>query len=124
MPTSSSSETRSSEAAVRAAVRRLARPDGEGGAVIERAAIMAEGTPAAAIEAWVIAHGGQPELPTHAAHAPGLHGSRPDPAKTAGRRPPRRYVLPVSALDARPELELGSTPDSITELLDAGSRRT
>ena len=67
----SSPDTRHSEGAVRDAVIRLSRPDGEGGAVIERAAILAEGSPAAAIEAWVISHGGEPEVPTFGAHAPG-----------------------------------------------------
>jgi hypothetical protein len=99
MPGSSSREMRDSEGAVRAAVIRLSRPDGEGGAVIERAAIVAEGAPAAAIEAWIIEHGGQPEAPMMAAHAPGLYGLRPDAATTVSRRAPRRYVLPAAALE-------------------------
>ena len=56
----STRDTRLSDGAVRAAVIRLSRPDGEGGAVIERAAILAEGVPAAAIEAWIVDHGGEP----------------------------------------------------------------
>ena len=58
----STRDTRLSDGAVRAAVIRLSRPDGEGGAVIERAAILAEGVPAAAIEAWIVDHGGEPRV--------------------------------------------------------------
>ena len=95
MPASSSSDTREADAEVRAAVIRLSRPDGDGGAVIERAAILAEGTPAAAIEAWIIDHGGQPEAPLIAAAAPGLYGLRPDRPTFGGQRQPRRYVMPA-----------------------------
>ena len=98
MPTSSSCDTRHSEDAVRAAVIRLSRPDGDGGAVIERAAILAEGAPAAAIEAWVVNHGGQPEAPTIGAPAPGLYALRPERTATGGGHAPRRYVLPATAL--------------------------
>ena len=98
MPASSSSDTREADAEVRAAVIRLSRPDGDGGAVIERAAILAEGTPAAAIEAWIIDHGGQPEVPIIAAAAPGLYGLRPDRPTFGGQRQPRRYVMPETAL--------------------------
>jgi len=101
MPRSSPRDTRDSEEAVRAAVIRLSRPDGDGAAIIERAAILAEGTPAAAIEAWIVDHGGEPEVPTIGTPAPGLYGLRPDRPATAGdRRAPRRYVLPATALDS------------------------
>ena len=98
MPTTSSREMRESEGAVRAAVIRLSRPDGEGGAVIERAAIIAEGATAAAIEAWIIDHGGQAEAPTSGAPAPGLYRLRPEGPTSARRRTPRRYALPAAAL--------------------------
>lgn len=100
MPAKRTSETRDSEGEVRAAVIRLSRLDGDGGAVIERAAILAEGAPAAAIEAWVISHGGEAEAPIVAAHAPGLYGHRPD-RQALGARAPRRYVLPATALGAQ-----------------------
>ena len=48
MPASSSRDARP-DGAVRAAVIRLCRPDGYGGAVIERAAIVAEGSRAGEI---------------------------------------------------------------------------
>jgi hypothetical protein len=114
MPTSSSSESRLSDTAVRAAVIRLSRPDGDGGAVIERAAILAEGTPAAAIEAWIVLHGGVPELPTLAMPVPGLYGRRPERPMIDGARPPRRYVLPATALhpgaDTKHRGEADATP--------------
>ena len=95
----STRHTRHSEGAVRAAVIRLSRPDGEGGAVIERAAILAEGTPAAAIEAWIVDHGGEPEVPTTAAPAPGLYGLRTARTTFGDRRAPQRYVLPARELE-------------------------
>lgn len=99
MPATSSRDQTLSEGAIRDAVTRLARPDGEGGAVIERAAIVAEGAPAAAIEAWVLAHGGKPEAPMVAASRPGgLYRLRPDAPPPAERRRPRRYVLPANEL--------------------------
>ena len=88
MPTTSSREMRESEGAVRAAVIRLSRPDREGGAVIERAAI----------EAWIIDHGGQAEAPTSGAPAPGVYRLRPEGPTSARRRTPRRYVLPAAEL--------------------------
>jgi hypothetical protein len=98
MPASSSSDFRRSEEAIRAAVRRLSRPDGQGGAVIERAAIVAEGTPSAAIEAWVIDNGGQPVALKLARPPAGLH-SLVRGAPASGVQAPRRYVLPAAALD-------------------------
>jgi hypothetical protein len=98
MPASSPSDARQSDGAIRAAVIRLSRLDGDGGAVIERAAIVAEGAPAAAIEAWVVAHGGEPEAPLVANPRPGLYALRPDGRAVSQSRPPRRYVLPADAL--------------------------
>jgi hypothetical protein len=82
---------------IRATVLRLARPDGYGGAVVERAAIVAEGPSATEIESWIVAHGGEPEAPLIAAR-PGRYGLRPDEGLLSGDRPPRRYVLPADAL--------------------------
>ena len=99
MPASSSSDFRQSEAAIRTVVRRLSRPDGHGGAVIERAAIVAEGTPSAAIEAWVIDNGGQPDAVEIVRPAAGLHRFVRD-TSSVGAQAPRRYVLPAAALDS------------------------
>jgi hypothetical protein len=97
MPATSSQDARLSDAEIRSVVIRLARPDGDGGAVIERAAIMAEGAAASLIEEWVLSHGGEPEAPVIKASGPGLYRVRPD-GPLAARRPPRRYVLPAHAL--------------------------
>jgi hypothetical protein len=85
------------DGAIRATVMRLARPDGYGAAVVERAAIVAEGLPAAEIERWIVAHGGEPEAPLIATR-PGRYGLRPDESRLIGARPPRRYVLPADVL--------------------------
>ena len=77
-------------------VKRLSRPDGRGGAVIERAAIMAEGGDSAAILEWIAAHDGQPEAPVAATSMQGLHSPRG--SSGAGSLPPRRFVLPRGAL--------------------------
>jgi hypothetical protein len=100
MPARTPSEARDVEVAIQAAVARLSRPDGEGGIVIERAAIVAEGEPALAIEAWIMAHGGQPEAPLLHHPRPGLYGARNESfADGFGARPPRRYVLPAAAVE-------------------------
>jgi hypothetical protein len=97
MPTSTPSQAPEAEGAIRAVVERLGRPDGDGGLVVERAAIIAEGEPALAIESWILAHGGEPELPLLRAPRVGLHGRATDfaPGGLVGR-PPRRYVLPAT----------------------------
>lgn len=84
------------EATIRAVVTRLSRPAPAGGSVIERAAILAEGSDADAIVRWILAHSGQAEASAPAAPAGGLHGSR-----SGGRgadQPPPRYVLPAGVL--------------------------
>jgi len=83
---------------IRALVTRLARPDGAGGDVIERAAIFAEGPNFAAIMTWVIAHGGKPETETPTAPKGGLHGSRLMDGGEARPRTPLRFVFPAGAL--------------------------
>jgi hypothetical protein len=83
--------------AIRAAVARLSRPHRSGGAVIERAAILAEGAASTAILAWITAHAGQPEADAPASAARGLYGSGFGGADTE-RRGPSRYVLPPEAV--------------------------
>ncbi|HWK25137.1 MAG TPA: hypothetical protein VNS09_01150 [Solirubrobacter sp.] len=95
MPASSPSKLGESEA-ICAAVRRLSRPDGQGGAVIERAAIVAEGKISVAIEAWVIDNGGQPDTVNIHREGQGVHRFRRDTPSRA----PRRYVLPAAALSS------------------------
>jgi hypothetical protein len=81
---------------IRNLITRLARPHRSGGDVVERAAILAAGADAAAIVAWIIAHGGAPEVHAAAAPAGGLHGARQDADR--GVPPPSRYLLPAGTL--------------------------
>jgi hypothetical protein len=88
-------DERRSEDAIRALVLRLSRPHRSGGAVIERAAILAEGGDSAAILEWIAAHAGEPEpaaAPTRGLYGSGFGGGVPAP------RGPARYVLPAGAL--------------------------
>jgi hypothetical protein len=84
--------------AVREIVTRLSRPHASGGAVIEHAAILAEGTDATAIVAWIIANAGQPEAAVSRAPTRGLHGTRLSGGPGAASDRARRYVLPAGAL--------------------------
>jgi hypothetical protein len=97
MPATSSRDARGTDEAIRATIIRLCRPDGSGGGVIERAAIMAEGSPAGAIEDWILAHGGEPETPIVAVRS-GLYGLGSDREPLTRAQAPRRYVLPAEAL--------------------------
>ncbi len=86
---------------IRETVTRLARPRAGGGHVIERAAILATGGDATAIEAWIVAHDGSPEqIPSTHARG-GLHSYRDEALRPADRSP-RRYLLPPGALDSAP----------------------
>jgi len=86
------------EAEIRALVTRLARPHPSGGAVIERAAILAEGDQSAALMAWVASHGGIAEEAIAAAPTGGLHGSKFSDTRAVPPSAPARYVLPAGAL--------------------------
>ena len=82
--------------AIRALVTRLARAHPSGGKVIERAAIIAEGTGSADVMTWIIAHGAVPEaVVERASPRHGLHGVVSDSAP----RTTSRFVLPAGALD-------------------------
>jgi hypothetical protein len=65
--------------------------------VIERAAILAEGTDSEAIIRWILTHDGKPEAAGPPAPARGLHGTRMG-GPAAADRPPSRYLLPAGAL--------------------------
>jgi hypothetical protein len=84
------------DASIRAVVERLSRPRPSGGTVIERAAILAEGSDAEAIIRWILSHSGRPEPIAPPAPARGLHGSRS--SRGGGEQPPPRYILPAGAL--------------------------
>jgi hypothetical protein len=86
--------------AIRIIVTRLARAHPSGGTVIERAAIVAEGTGSDDVMTWIVAHGGQPEaIVSKASARRGLHGMRTDAVGAAEERSPSRFVLPAGALD-------------------------
>ena len=84
---------------IRALVKRLSRPHPSGGAVVERAAILAEGDGFAEVMKWIETQGGTPEaMPERTAGARhGLHGARLSDTSTANEKP-RRFVLPPGAL--------------------------
>lgn len=83
---------------IRAVVTRLSRASRSGEAVIERAAILAEGADSRAIISWILDHGGQPEAIAPHAPARGLHGARSSGRLGGPPPPPRRYVLPAGIL--------------------------
>src|SRR3954453_5292824 len=92
-----SAQPQSADDSIRAVVTRLSRPHRSGGAVIERAAILAEGAASTEILAWIAAHAGVPEGAAPAAATRGLYGSGFGGGVTAPRGP-SRYVLPAAAL--------------------------
>jgi hypothetical protein len=85
--------------AIRSVVTRLARAHRSGGTVIERAAIMAEGSDSEAVMTWIIAHGGKPEPTVQTSTRRGLHGSRLYDSGGSAPRTASRFVLPAGALD-------------------------
>ena len=89
-------ETPPAEDPIRATVARLSRPHRSGGVVIERAAILAEGSDSDAIITWILSHSGRPEATAPPAPARGLHGSRLSDGRV-DKHPPR-YVLPAGSL--------------------------
>jgi hypothetical protein len=87
------------EVAIDHIVRRLARPAPAGGHVIERAAVLAEGSNFAVIEAWILEHGGEPEAPGDTSSTIG--GGHLFSGRTGRIRDevvPVRYLLPPEAL--------------------------
>jgi len=83
---------------IRILVTRLSRPHRFGGAVIERAAIIAAGPASAAILAWIAAHDGKPETAAPVVSRQGLHSTRLSDSSRVDSSPPRRYVLPPGVL--------------------------
>jgi len=84
--------------AIRSLLIRLGRRDPSGGTVIERAAILAEGADFEAVMAWIVTHGGEPEVRAAKKATSGLHGSRVQDTSRTDSRPPARFVLPAGAL--------------------------
>lgn len=84
---------------IQALLKRLSRRHSSGGTVIERAAILAEGSDSAAIVAWILDHAGEPEAAPDRSNKRGLHSPRLTEPIGAGPRAPARYVLPAGALN-------------------------
>ncbi|MEA2241327.1 MAG: hypothetical protein QOD24_883 [Solirubrobacteraceae bacterium] len=85
--------------AIRLLLTRLARAHPSGGMVIERAAIVAEGTGSEEVLRWMLAHGAEPEATVATPVRRGLHGSDLHATGGSGRSVPSRYILPAGALD-------------------------
>jgi hypothetical protein len=84
------------DSAIHAIVERLARPTGAGGHAIERAAILAEGSDFADIEAWIVRKGGEPQSAAAGARGTGLHAERIHDARSLrAETVPTRYLLPA-----------------------------
>jgi hypothetical protein len=84
--------------AIREIVKRLARPGASGVHTIERAAILAEGSECAGIEAWIIRQGGEAHVDGPASRGHGLHAEREQARSSPASAAPSRYVLPASSL--------------------------
>jgi hypothetical protein len=85
-------------------LKRLARRHSSGGQVVERAAIVAAGADASAVEEWILDHSGKPEEAVSTAPRRGLHGA-PLNQVAGTNRAPQRFVLPAGVLSgdtARP----------------------
>ena len=92
-PTPARSVTTDDE--IRELLVRLGRPDRSGGRVIERAAILAEGSDFDAVARWIEEHGGKAEVLPAKRASGGLHGTR---AGGSEDRKPLRFVVPAEAL--------------------------
>jgi hypothetical protein len=92
LPEPERAESDGDDDAMRARVKRLARPHRSGGWVIERATLLAGGAAFDGAMAWIEAHGGTPELPAVPTGQRGLHGPR-----AAEALAPLRFVLPADA---------------------------
>jgi len=84
------------EAAIREIVARLSRPIASGAHTIERAAILAEGSDCAEIEAWIVREGGEPHVEGAGPPGRGLHADR-----AIGARRRRAVALRASGKRAR-----------------------
>jgi hypothetical protein len=93
LPEPAEAESNTEDDAMRARVKRLARPHRSGGWAIERATLLAAGARLDGAVAWIEAHGGTPELPAAPRSQGGLHSPRATEV-----RAPLRFVLPASAL--------------------------
>jgi hypothetical protein len=59
---------------------------------------VAEGADSEAVMAWIVAHGGKPEIEVEPAPRHGLHGSHLHAGGSSRSRAPSRFILPPGAL--------------------------
>lgn len=85
--------------AIRQLLHRLARAHPSGGSVIERVAIVAEGSGSEAVIKWMLAHGAQAEATSPPTARHGLHEAGRLTIGAANPSAPSRYILPAGALD-------------------------
>ncbi|MEA2265784.1 MAG: hypothetical protein QOE27_1367 [Solirubrobacteraceae bacterium] len=85
--------------AIRLLLKRLARAHPSGGTVVERAAVLAEGTGSDDVLAWMMAHGAQAEASAPVSGRHGLHGADRYATGPNTSSAPSRYILPPGALD-------------------------
>jgi len=83
---------------IRLLVKRIARHSAKGGATVERATLLAEGSDVGEIEAWILRAGGTPETVAPAKGA-GLYADRVTEREASRTPAPLRYLLPPGALD-------------------------
>jgi hypothetical protein len=94
-----SAEDTARDAEIQALVKRLARPHPSGGAVVERAALLASGSDFPAVMAWIADHAGVAETMVAEPPRRGLHGPRLGLSGTTDQRTPLRFVLPAGTLN-------------------------
>lgn len=87
------------DAEIKTLVKRIARRSSKGGATVERATLLAEGSDVEAIEAWIVRAGGEAEHPKAPKTGGGLWAERTHDRDAARGAAPLRYVLPPGALD-------------------------
>ncbi|HVM25196.1 MAG TPA: hypothetical protein VM253_07360 [Candidatus Limnocylindrales bacterium] len=85
--------------AIRQLLHRLARVHPSGGSVVERVAIVAEGSGSDSVFEWMFAHGAQAEATPPPAVRHGLHEAGWRTIGAASPSAPSRYILPAGALD-------------------------
>ncbi len=83
---------------IRILVKRIARRNAKGGATVERATLLAEGSDVGEIEAWILRAGGTPETVAPAKGA-GLYADRVTEREASRTPAPLRYLLPPGAMD-------------------------
>ncbi len=83
---------------IRQLVQRIARRTKAGGATVERATLLAEGSDVGEIEAWLARAGGTPETAAPAKGA-GLYADRVTEREASRAPAPLRWNLPPGALD-------------------------